>query len=239
MTTFLIIISALFLAVIWLVFSSIRLRLEFDEPVRLAVLSYAFLAFRADLKAFMGQARLFGISVYSFGFKDGIFRKSQSKKAKKKESKTKIEIKKAGPDKSKTPIKGKQKDKEKKKSRSGRSFDYLDLISVKNLQIIKRFIGKFSIDYLNIEIKGGFDDPYRTGQAVASYWAARGMLYPVMKYVHYYPDFDAEKFEFRGKGIVSIRVVHILVLVFSVLAEYLKIKVRQFFRSKKKGLAYG
>ncbi|GEM_PF-1186497 len=207
----------------YFVFSSIRLRLIFDEPTRLVAASYALVSFVADLQELKGKLRLFGIKIYGIDFrnaiKSGVSRKS---KAKSEAERKTIEI----------PTEKKHKKKTKSKLN-------LSLISLDYLTAVRRFLGKIRIPHLDIEIRGGFSDPYHTGQAVASYWAAKGIAPGIMSHIRFYPDFDAEKLHIKGKGIVSLRMVHILVLVFRILTIYLKLKVRHKFSYQKKGLAYG
>jgi hypothetical protein len=217
------IIAVLAAIAAYFIFSSIRLRLVFDEPTRLVAVSYAFAGFIADLRKFNGKLQLFGIKVYGIDFRkairSGISRKSKIK-PQAKESKKEIPT---------------AKD-EKRKSKS--KFN-LSVISLDYLTAIRHFLRKIRISYLDIELRGGFSDPYHTGQAVASYWAAKGIATGIMSHIRFFPDFEAEKMQIKGKGIVSLRMVHILVLVFRILTIYLKLKVRQKFSYQKKGLAYG
>lgn len=200
----------------WLVMSSVRLRVLFDEPTRRIELSYTVIRFRVDLKDLYGKIYLFGIRLFKFNLRE-------LRKKRKKVSKT---------------AKPKIKEKEEKTRRKGiTGFDW-SLINASNLGILRRFVGKIRINYLHIEIRGGFDDPYRTGQAVASYWAFKGMFRRIMSHVHFYPDFDAERLEFKGKSVVSIRAFYILVLIIRLLMVFIKLKMTNKDSSKKKELAY-
>ena len=213
---FYIIIGIILSVFAWLVLSSVKLRLLYDEPIRRIDISYTVIKFRIDLKDFYGKLYLIGIRIHKFNLRE------LGKKEKKATKETKPKIKK----------------KEKKafwKSVAG--FDR-SLVSYKNLGILRNFIGKIRISYLNVEIKGGFNDPYRTGQAVASYWAAMGMFRRLMSHINFYPDFEADSLEIKGKGVVSLRVIYILVLVIRILTIFVKWKIMNKDNVKKKGLAY-
>ena len=74
--------------------------------------------------------------------------------------------------------------------------------------------------------------------AVASYWAAKGMFRRLMSHINFYPDFKVDSLEIKGKGVVSLRVIYILVLVIRLLTIFIKWKIMNKDNAKKKGLAY-
>jgi len=246
MTILFIIIAVLAIFAAWFIFSSIRLRLVFDEPIRLVEVSYTFARLSADFKEYRARIRLFGIKIFE---KDMAELLKSDKKKDRPEKRTKDTTGKTTEEllkgKLKEDIKAEKPDEEKrekqekkakpKKPRSG--FD-LSLINLKNLKRLKNFIGKINIEHLDLNIEGGFSDPYRTGQLTASYWVVRGMFPALMAHVQYHPDFKIEKFIIRGKGVVSLRGVHILVLVIQLLSAYLISKVRHRFKYQEKGMAY-
>jgi len=103
----------------------------------------------------------------------------------------------------------------------------------------KSCLSKIRIKYLDIKITGGFKSPYRTGQACALYWAAVGILPRLMKHISFNPDFDAEKIDFSGKGLVSLRLFYIIRLVYRLLADRIKNRIQVWFTFRRKGESYG
>ncbi len=199
-------------AILWLLLSSLKLRFIFDEKERWVSLAYTFIRVRADFLSRDITLQLFGAGVKRYGFD------SFRKKTKSSEEKPKVPV----------------KDGEKKKRR----WD-ISMLHSGYLDPIGRLLGKIRIKYLDIDITGGVRDPFYTGQVYAFYWVLAGVWRPILRHVRFRPDFMAEKLKFRGKGIVSIRVVHILIMVMQFLTIFIGDKIKNRFKVQRKGTVYG
>lgn len=106
------------------------------------------------------------------------------------------------------------------------------------LRAFKAVMAKLRIKYLCLEFSGGLLNPFQTGIAYGAFYALKGIIPNVMKYASFHPDFKSSGLRFEGKGLVYLRIYHILVLVFRLLI----MKVSSYWREKsiikKKGAAY-
>ncbi len=106
------------------------------------------------------------------------------------------------------------------------------------LRAFKTVLGKIRVKYLSLEFSGGLLNPFQTGIAIGAFYALKGMFPNIMKYASFHPDYTSSGLKFEGKGLVYIRIYHILVLALRLLI----IKVSTYWREKsltrKKGAAY-
>ncbi|MEP0827393.1 MAG: hypothetical protein HRF51_02630 [bacterium] len=106
------------------------------------------------------------------------------------------------------------------------------------LRVFKTVLGRIRIKYLSLKFSGGFLNPFQTGIAIGAFYALKGMFPNIMKYASFYPDYTSSGLRFEGKGLVYIRIYHILILALRLLI----IKVSAYWREKsltrKKGAAY-
>jgi len=192
---------------------SIRFRFRFDAKYNRVELMYLFFDARLDMMPLVLQIRLAGIKVYSFRLSD--------KKEKKPSVKT---------DKLKA-----KKDTKKKKPFNYRVLSGWRQYLSKTVWLLK----KIRIAYLNLKIRGGFADPYYTGNSYAFYSVACGVVPSVMKHIDFKPDFNADKIIFEGKGLIYIRMYYIINVALFVLRKLLGMKIRELFVIHRKGVSYG
>ncbi len=207
-----ILIILILLAAVILI-GSIRLRLRFEGNILTAEITFLILKTRLDLSSMILQFYLSGIRVYRtvLGGK------------KKKKSLKKIDSLKF--------IKGKKK----KRKRWLKIPKDWRLYLSKAIWLLK----KIRISYLVIKIRGGFADPYYTGNCFAAYTVAGGIAPLVMKHIDFRPDFSAEKLRFAGKGLIYIRIYYIVYVAVYILQRYLSRKFNEWFTIRKKGVSYG
>jgi len=127
----------------------------------------------------------------------------------------------------------------KKKSKSSFTWRSIwEIVREERFRKILTFPKRIRIKYLDIDISGGLSNPCQTGIALGAFYALKGMMPKIMRYVSYRPDFLSSRLKFEGKGLVYLRIYHILVLAYYLLM----IKVRSYWREKalekKKGAAY-
>lgn len=103
------------------------------------------------------------------------------------------------------------------------------------LQLVRRI----KIQYLEFDITGGFEDPYYTGQMTAIYWSAKGIAPRIMSHVTFAPDFGANRLAFKGKGLITLRMCYIIILIIRLLADSIKTKIRNLSIMRTKGVSYG
>ncbi len=104
---------------------------------------------------------------------------------------------------------------------------------------IRQLLGKVRVRHLKLDISGGFEDPYHTGNATAIYWTAKGMAPNIMSHVDFSPDFGANRMNYRGNGLITLRMYYIIKLVVRLLADLTKTKISSFSILRKKGVSYG
>jgi len=210
---FKIIFIFILLAVIYFIFSSIKLRLKFNEAIKFIDLSSTLLRFRLLFKNKTGQIYIFGICVKTFDLLDIFTEKKPKEVAKEKPTK------------------------EKKKKPFWAKSPNLNQI----LYYLKKLsypIRKIKIKYLNIDISDGFSDPYHTGQLYALYSTLAGIFPKLMSHINFNPDFSADSIKISGEGLVKLRICHILLPVLQILADKIFGMVRTPFMRLKKGTSY-
>lgn len=104
---------------------------------------------------------------------------------------------------------------------------------------ILQLLGKVRVRYLKLDISGGFEDPYHTGNATAVYWTAKGIAPKIMSHVDFSPDFGANRMNYKGNGLITVRMYYIIKLVVRLLADLTKTKIGSFSILRKKGVSYG
>jgi hypothetical protein len=104
---------------------------------------------------------------------------------------------------------------------------------------ILQLLGKVRVRYLKLDISGGFEDPYHTGNATAVYWTAKGMAPKIMSHVNFSPDFGANRMNYKGNGLITLRMYYIIKLVVRLLADLIKTKISSLSILRKKGVSYG
>lgn len=124
---------------------------------------------------------------------------------------------------------------------AGRRFNFQEMYrnGQRYLRTLFWFVQKFTVNYLNFHIAGGFADPYYTGGTYAAYSVASGILPAFMSHITYRPDFSADTFTYSGRGKISIRVVHLVHLGWRILKEIAGTKYKERFIIRKKGVSYG
>jgi len=193
--------------------SSIRFRFRFDKEYQRIDLTYLILGIRFDVIPLRLSIQMAGFSVYSFKLGD--------RKEKKLSAKT-------------------EKLKKVKKPKKKKPFDFRVLSGWrKHLSKIVWLLKKIRIDYLSLKIRGGFSDPYYTGNSYAFYTVAYGIVPSVIKHIDFKPDFNAEKLDFEGKGLIYIRMYYIISAVIYVLRILMSLKFKEWFVIRKKGVSYG
>lgn len=98
---------------------------------------------------------------------------------------------------------------------------------------------KIRIRYLDLNIAGGFEDPYYTGNATAIYWAAKGIAPGLMSHITFSPEFSSGHLKFDGKGLITLKMYYIVKLILRLLTDMVETKIRRFFILRTKGVSYG
>jgi hypothetical protein len=202
----------------YLLYTSIIIRLKYKDTEKSVSLSYAIVAVKIDLTQLRGRLFLLHVPVYRFDL-----RKTKKKKKAKAEAKTKAKADKERPDK---------KPKRKKK------FGLSDL-KLEYLIMAKELMSGIRIRQLQINISGGYREPFYTGKMFAYYCAARGIYPKLMSHINFSPNFSSDKLKLEGKGLVSLRMFYIFKFVFGVLADKVKEKLNNLFVIRRKGASYG
>lgn len=201
------------LAILYFVFSSIKLRLKFDDSIKCIDLSYTIIRFRLLFNDMTGRIYLSGVRINKFGLLESISRRKSKKKIKEDKA-----------------IKKKRKFAGLKSIKFGQILYYLKKLYYP--------ICRIKIKYLNISISDGFSDPYHTGQLYAVYSTVAGIFPKLMSHINFKPDFSADSIKIRGEGLVKLRICHILLPVLQILADKIFGMVRNPFLSLKKGTSY-
>ena len=210
---FTIIFIFIILAIVYFGFSSIKLRLKFNDKIKFIDLSYTLFRFRLLFNDKSGRLYFAGIGVNKFNLLD-IITTEKTEDAKKE---------KAPKEKKKKPIWTKSP-----------NFNQI-LYYLKKLSYPIR---KINIKYLNINISNGFSDPYYTGQLYALYSTVSGIFPKLMSHVSFRPDFSADSIKISGEGLVKLRICYILLPVLQILADKIFGMVRTPFLRLKKGTSY-
>jgi len=192
-------------------FAPITFRFQFDDKIKKAAAGYFLLSFEVDMIARQ-------MTIWFNGY--AIKRIDQTTPSYKKHF---------------TPVMNRVK------RAAGRRVKIREIIKNgrKYLRIGAWFVKKFTVNYLNLHIAGGFADPYYTGNTYAVYTVACGILPGFMSHITYQPDFSADTFLFKGRGKISIRVVHIVYLGCRILKDMIIMKFRDWYTIRKKGVSYG
>ncbi len=201
------------LAVICFIFSSIKLRLKFNDKIKFIDLSYTLFRFRFLFNDKTGRLYFAGIRIKKFDLMDIITAEKTE------------EVKKE-----KAPKEKKKKPFWTKSPNFNQILYYLKKLSYP--------IRKIKIKYLNIDISDGFSDPYYTGQLYAIYSTVSGIFPKLMSHIKFWPDFSADSIKISGEGLVKLRIYHILLPVLQLLADKIFGMVRTPFLKLKKGTSY-
>ncbi len=210
---FTIIFIFIILAVLFLAFSSIKLRLKFNESIKFIELSYTLIKFRLLFNDLTGRIYFGGIRIRKFNLLD-IFTDKKPKEA----------------------IKAKGPREKKKKSVWAKSPNLRQILYY--LKKLSYPIRKIKIKYLNIDISDGFSDPFYTGQLYAVYCTAKGIFPKLMSHINFRPDFSADRIKISGEGLVKLRICHILLPILQILADKILGMVRIPFLRIRKGTGY-
>ena len=189
----LIIITGLIILIGYLLYASVNVRFRYEEAGKIVTMSYTAVGITFDITKRTGRLSLAWIPIYRFDLK-----KKRKKKKKKKEVAAEIVEKKA-----------------EKKVKKKRKFGLSDL-KLKYLSMAKALMSGIRIRQLQINISGGYREPFYTGKMFAYYCAARGMYPRLMAHVIFFPDFTSEKLTTEGKGLVSLRMFYIFRFVFGI-----------------------
>jgi hypothetical protein len=194
-----------------LISASIKIRVRLVESQKTIAVKYTLFQMNLDLQKKTGHVRIAGIEVFRFEL---AFERKLKEKAKK-------------PRKELPPV-----GKERKKF-------YLTDLKVEYLIRAKSLVGNIRIKELMIKLTGGWLEPFYTGKMFAYYCAAKGMYPSLMSHVEFRPDFSSEKMKIEGKGLVCLRMYHILRLIFGLLADKLKEKSHELFKIRRRVTIYG
>lgn len=204
----------IFAIVLFLLFSSLKLRLIFNESARFIQLSYTFFAFRLNFNGMIGRFHVAGIGLKEFRIFDG-------KTSKKKKVAREI----------------KEKDKKVKFRRAG--FDRAGLHKfVYYLKKSYYLLRKIRVKKLDIIISEGFSDPYYTGLLYAYFSAVGGIFPKLMSHIKFYPNFAADAIKINGEGLVILRIFDILIPVLQILADKIYEHMRLSNLRFRKGTNY-
>ncbi len=210
---FIIIFIFIILAIVYFGFSSIKLRLKFNDKIKFIDLSYTLLRFRLLFNDKTGRISIAGITIKRFDLLDILTSEKQ-----------------------KDVIKDKIVKKKKRKSIWTKSANFNQILYY--LKKLSYPIRNIKIKYLNIDISDGFSDPYYTGQLYAIYSTLSGIFPKLMSHVNFSPDFSADSIKIRGEGLVKLKICHILLPVLQILADKIFGMVRTPFLRLKKGTSY-
>jgi hypothetical protein len=131
-----------------------------------------------------------------------------------------------------------KKEPDKKKGKKKKRFKFSDL-KIEYLKMAKNLIGGMRIRELEIDVRGGFMEPFYTGKMYAYYWAARGMYPNLISHVSFKPDFSSGSLDIQGKALVSLRMFYIFRFACGLLADKIKEKSNKLFGIRKRGTSYG
>ncbi len=107
-----------------------------------------------------------------------------------------------------------------------------------DFRMLVSFLKKFHVKYLCFTISGGFSDPYETGKYFGIYSALSGAAPGVMKHIAFYPDFASSGLHFEGKGLIYIRLFHIVYFAVKIVVKKRKWILGEPLIVKKKGASY-
>ncbi len=102
-----------------------------------------------------------------------------------------------------------------------------------------QLLRKIRVRHLALNIAGGFEDPYHTGNVTAIYWSAKGIAPGLMSHIAFSPEFSSNRLTFDGKGLINLKMYYIVRLILRLLADMVKTKIRRFFILRTKGVSYG
>lgn len=197
----------------YLLYSSIIIRLKYKDTEKSVSASYSIVAVTIDLAQLRGWLSLLYVPVYRFDLRK---KKKKAAKAAKKAIKEKSD----------------------KKAKSKKRFGLSDL-KLEYLIMAKELMSGIRIRQLQINISGGYREPFYTGKMFAYYCAARGIYPKLMSHIDFSPNFSSDKLKLEGKGLVSLRMFYIFRFVFGLLADKVKEKLNNLFVIRKKGASYG
>lgn len=207
------------LVVLYLIFSSIKLRLKFNESIKFIDLSYTFIRLRLLFNDMTGRIYLAGIGIKKINIIEEILKDRPKKVKRAKEAKV--------------------VDKETVKKKKSSKFESINLKKI--IFYLKKLyypICKINIKYLKIKITDGFSDPYYTGQLYAIYSTASGIFPKLMSNIDFKPDFSADSIKIDGEGLVKLRIFHILLPLLQILTDKIFGMAKNPFLRIKKGTSY-
>lgn len=200
---------ALALIIIVLLISSIRFRVRFDETKKSVGVSYMFVRVAADIEKKRGTLYLFAIPVYHFPLR---WKRDTIDKKRKPDADAKL----VKPKKGLLP--------------QGFQLGYLKLVG--------RLLGRLRTKYLMLTITGGFGDPFETGKMFGYYAILQGIFPSFMSHIKFNPDFSKAGLQFKGRGLIYIRVYHLVIFVVRFLIMRRKSRLGEKNLLKKKGVSY-
>ena len=203
------ILIALVLIVIIALISSIRFRFRFDETKKSIGVSYIFVRLEAEFGKKIGSVYLLGMPVYHFP----------------------LELKRGIDRKKKEPA-GKVKLEKPKRSFLPRGFQLGDL------KLVGRLLGRLRTRYLALTITGGFGYPFETGKVFGYYAILQGIFPSFMSHITFNPDFSKAGLQFKGRGLIYVRVYHLVAFAVRYLIAKRKSKLGEKHLMNKKGVSY-
>ncbi len=203
------ILIALALIVIIILISAIRFRFRYDDSEKSIGVSYLIARVGIDFKEKKGAIVILGIPVYRFPL-DRITGVGREKKEPAAEAK---------------PAKPKKRLKFPK-------FQWSDL-----RYLIRLFRG-LKIKYLELSATGGFGDPYETGKMFGYYAMLQGIFPSIMSHIRFNPDFSKAGLHLKGRGLIYIRVYHLVIFALRVLIIKRRSNLGEKRLLKRKGVSY-
>lgn len=192
--------------------SSLRLKFRFDDDIKFAESGFMIFAGQYDHSSKAIKIKLAGLTIKTIDI-------------------TKTDLI------SKVPVIKKAKE-EKPKNKRKKKPSFLKF----KLDYIKwafQLLRKIRIKYLDFDISGGFDDPYYTGNTTAIYWMAKGIAPGFMSHIVFNPNFSADTFVYKGKGLITLKMYYIVKLILRLLTDIIETRIRNIFISKSEGVSYG
>jgi hypothetical protein len=189
--------------------ASIRFRFRLDEIERVFSISYLFAGFKIDMLSRSGRLYLFGLPIKGF--------RLEAKRKRPKEALAKGESA--------------------ERKRGGKR-KILGGFRWKDIWIFTSLLKKIKSKGLMFNIAGGLGDPFETAKVFAAYSVLGGMMPSLMSRVNYFPDFTKAGLKFEGKGVIYIRVWHLVSFALRFIYKKWRDNSAEKKLIKKKGVSY-
>ncbi len=111
-------------------------------------------------------------------------------------------------------------------------------IKLEYFKMAGNLISHIRFKELQINIRGGFLEPFYTGKMYGYYWAVKGMYPNLMAHVDFRPDFSSAKLIFEGYGYFYLRLYYIVGTGIRLWSGILKEKKKNIFIIRKRGASY-